>query len=166
MALKTSGVRSRMDVGKDGGKGTGPKGKILLFNREKGRRIRNAKDIHSALVKEFGAENVYDRVWTPEMVPIPQAMDFMRGVSIMVTPHGANIGNTAFMLPGSALLEVQPQKCASQGKMRAYEFTSSVLGLSHQMISARDGLMCAGVDGAGIFVEPEKVRVEDEGCRV
>ena len=131
-------------------------GKILLFNREKGRRIRNANDIQRALVKEFGEDNVYRKIFTPEMVPIPvrlirplllllsdsthppsphtlqQAMDFMRNVSIMITPHGANIGNTAFMLPGSALLEVQPLKCANAGKMHAYEHTSNVVSIMEQ----------------------------------
>lgn len=100
MGLKSSGVASRLDVGKNGGSETGPEGKILLFNREKGRRIRNAQDIQKKLVAAFGQERVFEKIWTPEMVPIPRAMDFMRGVSIMVTPHGANIGNTVYMLPG------------------------------------------------------------------
>ena len=56
----------------------------------------------------------------------------------MVTPHGANIGNTAFMLPGTALVEIQPQKCASQNKMHAYEFTSSVVSTRTRM-EGREG---------------------------
>ena len=64
---------------------------------------------------------------TLTLTHLQQAMSFMRGVSIMITPHGANIGNTAFMLPGSALLEVQPLKCAKAGKMHAYEHTSNVV---------------------------------------
>ena len=60
-------------------------------------------------------------------------------------------------LPGSALLEIQPLKCARSNKMHAYEHTSKLLGLAHKMVAANDGLMCAGIDGQGISVNPDKV---------
>lgn len=125
------------------------KGLVLVFNREgKSRSLTNANAVLTALKGEFGSR-VHPNIVTPQDLKLPDIIGFMRKVSILITPHGAQIGNAGFMLPGSGLIEVQAHGCfqlardPNTGNGNCYMHFARFAGLNYVNIEGQGGLSCS-----------------------
>ena len=124
-------------------------GMILLFNREGGSRsISNAGNVLGALKAAFG-KRVHPKIVTPAELRFPHIIGFMRKVAIIVTPHGAQIGNAGFMLPGSVLIEVQAKGCFKLAQDRTisngncYKHFARYAGLGYANVEGQQGFTCS-----------------------
>ena len=122
---------------------------IMLFNREGGARsISNAGAVLNSLKSAFGGR-VYPKIVTPAEHKFPDIIGFMRKVAILITPHGAQIGNAGFMLPGSVLIEVQAKGCyqmAQDVKIAngdCYKHFARYAGLGYMNVQGSSGLGCS-----------------------
>jgi hypothetical protein len=89
---------------------------IFLINRKPDhstprgmmRTVSNVKQLHFELQKRYGVAAVHPEIihFSDFVDSVSDTIDLLRQVRVMIAPHGANLANIGFMVPGAGMLEL------------------------------------------------------------
>lgn len=105
--------------------------KVVVYNRDATRRLRNADAAAAALRAWLPEGSEVSLVVHREDLPVCGLVALLAGADALVTPHGFSAMLSVFLPPGSLLVEINPYRFAG---FEPYARLAAAFGVGHWVV--------------------------------